>query len=334
MILDGVIFTAETHTAGEPTRIIVGGLPHIPGKTMSAKTEHFRSNLDHIRTALLQEPRGHQGMCGAVITPPTSVDADAGVIFLLAQGYGTMSGHMSIGVTTTLIETGMVEAIEPVTRLALDTAVGVVGVEASVTDGLVSSVTLTMTPSFFVEATVLEVPGLGRVPADIVFGGTFMAAVKARDIGVAVQRDQHGEMARLGVEIMKDANERVVVSHPEQPELSIIDEVLIYEDSPTPGVDVRQTVVAAEGMVDRSPCGTGTCAYLAARYRAGGLRLGAITSHEGILGTRFSATAVAESHVGEYPAIVPAVTGSAHITGFGTHVLDPRDPFEDGFLLD
>ena len=192
MILDGVIFTAETHTAGEPTRIIVGGLPHIPGKTMSAKTEHFRSNLDHIRTALLQEPRGHQGMCGAVITPPTSVDADAGVIFLLAQGYGTMSGHMSIGVTTTLIETGMVEAIEPVTRLALDTAVGVVGVEASVTDGLVSSVTLTMTPSFFVEATVLEVPGLGRVPADIVFGGTFMAAVKARDIGVAVQRDQHG----------------------------------------------------------------------------------------------------------------------------------------------
>ena len=334
MIRGGVIFTVETHTAGEPTRIVVGGLPHIPGKTMTAKTAHFRSNLDHIRTAILQEPRGHQGMCGAVITPPTSSAADAGVIFLLAQGYGSMSGHMSMGVTTTLIETGMVEPVEPITHLALDTPVGVVRVEASVTNGLVSSVTLTMAPSFFVEATLIELGGIGRVPTDIVFGGTFMAAVRATDIGVTVQPGQYAEMAKLGVEIMKGANERVAVSHPEQPELAIIDEVLIYENSPSSGADVRHTVVAGEGMVDRSPCGTGTCAYLATRHASGRLQLGTVTSHEGILGTLFTARAVAETDVGGFRAIIPEVTGRAYLTGFGTHILDPGDPFRDGFLLE
>jgi len=328
------IITVESHTAGEPTRIAIGGIPPIPGRTMIEKKEYFKQNLDFLRTALMQEPRGHRDMFGALIVAPCNEEADLGVVFIDGDGYADMCGHGSLGTMTMAVETGMVKAVEPITKVNLDAPAGLVRGEVAVRNGSVESATLHNVPSFLYKSTSLKIPEIGEVPVDIAFGGNFYALVSAEDIGIEIDLKNSAELTRAGVMIKETINREIKIEHPEKPEINQIFGTRIYDRKPThPEAQVRNFMVLGDGYLDRSPCGTGTSAHIAMLYAKGQLKLNEAVVHESIIGTTFSARASAEVMVGDYQAILPAITGRAFITGMCTWTIDPADPVKYGFLL-
>ena len=328
------IVTVESHTAGEPTRIIIGGIPHVPGRSMMEKKEYFRKNLDFLRTALMQEPRGHRDMFGALLVAPCDDEADLGVVFMDSDGYADMCGHGSLGTMTMAVETGMVEAVEPITKVNLDTPAGLVRGEVAVRNGSVESATLHNVPSFLYKSISLRVPEIGEVPVDIAFGGNFYALVSAEHIGMEIDISNSAELIRAGVMIKEAANREIKIEHPEKPEINQVFGTRIYDGKPThPEAQVRNFMVLGDGYVDRSPCGTGTSAHIAMLHAKGQLKLNELSVHESIIGTTFSAKASAEVMVGNYKAILPDITGRAFITGMCTWTIDPADPVKYGFLL-
>jgi len=328
------IVTVESHTAGEPTRIVIGGIPPIPGRTMIEKKEYFKQNLDFLRTALMQEPRGHRDMFGALIVAPCNEEADLGVVFIDGDGYADMCGHGSLGTMTMAVETGMVKAVEPITKVNLDAPAGLVKGEVAVRNGSVESATLHNVPSFLYKSTSLKIPEIGEVPVDIAFGGNFYALVSAEDIGIEIDLKNSAELTRAGVMIKETINREIKIEHPEKPEINQIFGTRIYDEKPIhPEAQVRNFMVLGDGYLDRSPCGTGTSAHIAMLYAKGQLKLNESVVHESIIGTTFSAIATAEVMVGDYKAILPAITGRAFITGMSTWTIDPADPVKYGFLL-
>jgi len=328
------IVTVESHTAGEPTRIIIGGIPRVPGRNMMEQKEYFRQNLDFLRTALMQEPRGHRDMFGAFLVAPCNDEADLGVVFMDSDGYADMCGHGSLGTMTMAVETGMVEAVEPITKVNLDTPAGLVRGEVAVRNGSVESATLHNVPSFLYKSISLRVPEIGKVPVDIAFGGNFYALVSAEDIGIEIGLKNSAELTRAGVMIKETVNREIKIEHPEKPEINQVFGTRIYDGKPThPEAQVRNFMVLGDGYVDRSPCGTGTSAHIAMLYAKEQLKLNESVVHESIIGTTFSARASAEVMVGDYQAILPEITGRAFITGMCTWAIDPADPVKYGFLL-
>jgi len=328
------IVTVESHTAGEPTRIIIGGIPRVPGRNMMEKKEYFRQNLDFLRTALMQEPRGHRDMFGALVVAPCDDEADLGVVFMDSDGYADMCGHGSLGTMTMAVETGMVEAVEPITKVNLDTPAGLVRGEVAVRNGSVESATLRNVPSFLYKSTSLRVPEIGEVPVDIAFGGNFYALVSAEHIGIEIGLRNSAELTKVGVMIKETVNREIKIEHPEKPEINQVFGTRIYDGKPThPEAQVRNFMVLGDGYLDRSPCGTGTSAHIAMLYAKGQLKLNELSVHESIIGTTFSARALEEVMVGDYQAIIPEITGRAFITGMCTWTIDPADPIKHGFLL-
>ncbi|WP_077368525.1 proline racemase [Anaerosalibacter sp. Marseille-P3206] len=328
------INVVDTHTMGEPTRILVGGLPVIPGNTMPEKKKYLEENMDHIRTMLMHEPRGHKDMFGAIITQPTCQEADIGVIFMDGGGYLNMCGHGSIGVSTMLVETGMVEKVEPVTEIVLEAPAGLIKARVEVENGKVKGTSITNVPSFlYKEDLEIEVPNVGKVKLDISFGGSFFALVNAKELGMKVDLENVNELVDIGMAIRDILNRDVNILHPEKPHIKTIDLVEIYDLPSTKGADLKNVVIFGMGQVDRSPCGTGTSAKLATLYAKGKIGIDEPFVYESITGTTFRGRVVKETKIGEYSGIVPEITGRAYITGFNQIVVDPDDPFKDGFLL-
>jgi proline racemase/trans-L-3-hydroxyproline dehydratase len=332
-----IISTVDSHTAGEPTRLVVGGLPSLPGATMAEKMAYARNKLDGLRRLLLLEPRGRQDMYGAVLTTPTSSQADFGLIFMNTQQYTTMCGHAVIGAATTLVETGMVEAVEPETIVTFDTPVGLVQTRIQVEGGRVLEVSFDNTPVFAYQLGArLSVPGLDEVTADIVYSGGFFALVKAQQTGLELVPANVEALIDLGIRIRDAANSQLSVRHPELAFTNLID--CVEFSGPTKrqadgSLHARNTVILGNRTVDRSPCGTGTCARMAVLHARGELKLREWFVSESIIGTRFMGQIVGETYVGEYPAILPRVAGRAYLTGLHQFVLDPDDPFPYGFCL-
>jgi proline racemase len=332
--LNRVLSAVDTHTAGSPERVVVSGLPPIPGDTMIAKARSLRDNMDHLRTLLVHEPRGHGNMYASLIVPPTIPEAHVGVLFLEVGGYPTMCGHGTIAICTVLVETGVVEAREPTTEIALDTPAGLVRAMVAVKAGEVQSVTIRNVPSFLYKAdTNVDVPGLGRVTVDIAYGGNFCAILPAETVGLEVVPEAALDLISHGTAIWEAVNEQVEVRHPLEPGIDCVNYVQFYGPATVSQATVKNAVIAPPTSLDRSPCGTGTSARMAALHARGKLGLNEEFVHESIVGSLFSARLVAETQVQEYNAVVPTITGSAYITGFHQFVLDPRDPFQAGFLL-
>ena len=332
------ISTIDTHTAGEGTRLVMSGLPPIPGQTMAEKLTYAEEHLSWVPGLLLLEPRGHKDLFGAILVPPCSPTADIGVLFMDNKGYEPMCGHAVIGVVTTLLETGMFEMVEPETLITLDTPSGPVDACAQIEGGRVIAVSFENVPSFVYRSDVtLKVPEVGDLVADVVFGGLFFALVNARQLEIELISDNATRLADLGMRILAAANEQVPVRHPELPHIDKIIDVRFYEELGSDGADSRNVVILGDYMVDRSPCGTGTCAEVALRYARGQLSLGEPFVTESIIGTRFTAQVVAEAQVGGgsevFPAVIPRITGSAYITGLHQFVLEVGDPFPEGFRL-
>jgi proline racemase len=328
------LVTIDSHTAGEPTRLIVGGVPPIPGETVAEKRQFLMREWDHIRLQLTSEPRGHRDMIAALVTEPTTEGANFGLIYMDARRYPYLCGHATIGAVTTFIEAGAVEAVEPETTVIIDTPSGPAQATAHVQDGKVESVTIRLAPSFVYSTDQpLDVPGLGRIQVDLVCVGGFFAMVSAGQIGLKLEPHNAGRLIELGMAIIKAANEQLTVRHPTRPKVTTVDVTEFYDLSEHQQGRGQSAVIYGESHIDRSPCGTGTSAKMALLHHRGQLALNQPYVNAGILGTTFEGRLVAETKVGSLPAVVPEVRGSAHVTGVHQFVLDPRDPFPEGFLL-
>ena len=332
------VSTIDSHTAGECTRLVMSGLPPIPGQTVAEKLAYAEEHLPWVPGFLLLEPRGHKDMFGAVLVPPCSPDADVGVLFMDNQGYEPMCGHAVIGTVTTLLETGMFEMSEPETPVTLDTPSGLVRASAQIADGRVTAVSFKNVPAFVYRSDVtLQVPEIGQVTVDVVFGGLFFVFVDARQLEVELIPENSSRLADLGMRILAVANEQITVRHPDLPHIDKIIDLRFRVEPGSDGADSRNVVILGDHMVDRSPCGTGTSAESALRHARGQLGVGESFVTESIIGTRFTGQVVAETQVGSgpdaFPAVIPRVTGRAHITGFHRFVLDVEDPFPQGFRL-
>jgi len=329
------IFTAiDSHTGGNAERVVIGGAPPIPGETMLEKLKYVRDHLDHLRTFLVHEPRGHSNMFASLLTPPTVDGADFGVIYLEPGGYATMCGHGTIAICTVLVETGMVQAKEPVTGIVLDTPAGVVRAEVAVKGGVAESVTIQNVPSFLYKPDVeVDVPEVGWVRVDIAYGGNFYAILPAESVGLEITPEHANEITSCGTKIWKAVNEQVEIHHPEEPEINCVNYVEFSAPPTNPAATMKNAVVVPPAAIDRSPCGTGTSAKMAALYTKGELDLNEEFIHESIIGSLFYGQLIEETRVGSFTAVVPTIRGSAYIMGIQQFVLDPRDPFPAGFLL-
>jgi proline racemase len=295
---------------------------------------------------MLREPRGYPGLCCNILLPPTDPAADAGFVIMEQVEYPPMSGSNTICVTTVLLETGILPMTEPETRFTLEAPAGLIEVTASCANGKVTGVTYRNRPSFaaYLDRTI-EVPELGQVTLDVAYGGMWYAIVDAAQVGLEIVPSQGAQIVRLGEMIKAAAREQLPVAHPENPEIAGIS-ILEFTAPPTlPGAHARNTVVISTGsfdwtdsstwtgVLDRSACGTGTCARMAVMHAKGQLPLGQDFVHESILGTTFTGRLIEETTVGPYPAVVPTVTGQAWIYGLSTYLVDPTDPFPEGFAV-
>lgn len=327
-----LMFTAvDSHTEGMPTRVITGGVGVIPGTTMNDKRLYFMEHLDHIRLFLMNEPRGHAAMSGAILQAPTREDADWGVVFIEVSGCLPMCGHGTIGVATVLVETGMVEVMEPVTTIRLDTPAGLVIARVAVSDGHADSVTFENVPSYSVrlDATV-EVPGYGTVPYSLAFGGNFYAMVDLDAVGLQFDRGNQQEILAAGLAIMDAINATNPPRHPEIDGLDHCHHVEFIAPGST-AQHSRHAMAIYPGWFDRSPCGTGTSARMAELWARGELALDQDFVNESFIGSRFTGRLVRETTVAGIAAVVPTITGRAWVTGIGQYLLDPADPFPTGF---
>jgi proline racemase len=323
----------DSHTEGMPTRVITGGVPALPGDTMLERKLRFEAERDDLRLLLMQEPRGHGAMSGAILQPPTRPDADWGVLYIEVSGCLPMCGHGTIGVATVLVETGMVEVTEPETHVRLDTPAGLVEARVRVEDGRATAVSLRNVPSFLHEAgAVVEVPELGPVTYDMAFGGNFYALVEAASIGLRPEPEQAQALIDTGRAIMGAINASAPPVHPEDERIHGCRHVVFHEPGVN-GADAKAATSIHPGWLDRSPCGTGTSARIAQLHALGALGTGEPFVNESVIGTRFTARVVEETTIAGRPAIVPEITGRAWITGIGQYLLDPSDPFPAGFRL-
>jgi proline racemase len=346
MRLARMIQAVDAHAAGEPGRVIVGGVLDVPGRTTFDKSRYLEEHGDALRKCMLREPRGYPGANCNVILPPTHPDAEAAFVIMEHVEYPGMSGTNTICVATVLLETGMVPMREPVTEVTLEAPAGLIRVRAECAGGKVKSVTFQNVPAFAVYLDrPIEVPTLGTVTVDVAYGGMFYAIADARAFGLTLTPDEGRDITRITEMIKTAAREQLPVTHPEQPGFTGISIAQLSGPPSRPDAHMKNVVTVSTGaldwdkpstwtgVIDRSPCGTGTCARMATLHARGRLALNEDFRHEGILGTVFTGRLVAETKVGQYPAVVPTLSGQAWITGFASYVIDPDDPFPEGFTV-
>ena len=326
-----LITAVDAHACGEPGRVITGGILDVPGRSMFEKMKYFERHHDHIRLRMLREPRGYPAANCNILFPPTVPEAHAGFIIMEHVEYPAMSGTNTICVVTVLIETGMVLVQEPVTRLTLETPAGIISVDAEVHRGKVTKVTFRNVPAFAVHLDArIEVPTLGAITVDVAWGGMFYVIADATPFGLTLTPNEAGETVRIAELIKEAAKQQLPAVHPHNPEIQGISIAELTLPNNKNNVVVS---TGSLGCLDRSPCGTGTCARMAVLHAKGQLSLNQDYIHEGVLGTKFTGRLVEETQIGPYKAVVPTLSGQAWITGFSQYVLDPTDPFPEGYTV-
>ncbi|MCI6284832.1 proline racemase family protein [Selenomonas sp.] len=345
-----VLKTIDSHTEGESTRIVYDGFPALVGATMMEKKQDLIDHYDFLRRALMLEPRGHRDMFGAVLTEPVHKEADCGVIFLDSGGCLNMCGHGSIGTASMLVETGAIEAHEPYTDVVLDAPSGLIRTRVEVQGGHAVRASIWNVPAFLYRASVtLRVPeifatcsmsGATRIPCDIAFGGSFFALVDADALGLPLKTENIDNITRLGMALRRAVNAQEHIQHPTLP-ITTVDLVEFYSRDCDADADLRNCVIFGDGQVDRSPCGTGTSAKMAALHAKGRLPLGSCFRYESITGSIFEGRPVRDVLIEGTTGggkrgivgIIPQITGSAHITGMNEWIIDERDALRYGFLI-
>ncbi|MDF3302107.1 proline racemase family protein [Streptomyces tropicalis] len=328
-----VLHAVDSHTEGMPTRVVTGGIGTLPGATMNERRLWFREHRDDVKRLLMNEPRGHAAMSGAVLQPTTRPDCDWGVVYIEVSGYLPMCGHGTIGVATVLVETGMVEVVEPVTTIRLDTPAGPVTAEVAVEGGAARAVTLTNVPSFSAGLDrTATLPDGRTVTYDLAYGGNFYAILPLDRLGLPFDRARKDDILAAGLALMDAVNAAGEPVHPEDPSIRGLHHVHLYAPDST-ARHARHAMVISPGWFDRSPCGTGTSARMAQLHARGELPLHTDFVNESFIGTRFTGRLLGTTTVAGHPAVLPRFTGRAWITGTAQYLLDPDDPFPSGFVL-
>ena len=344
-----VINCVETHD-GEPMRVVTGGIGHIPGNSVYEMEEYLRKNNDGLSKFLLRETRGYPPLCCNILVPPKHPDAAAGFIIMEQVEYPMMSGGNTISVVTVLLETGIIPMQEPYTEFNLEAPAGLIGIKAKCENGKVTEVTFKNLPAFAVYTDKeIEVPHIGhgveKVKVDVAWGGMFYVMADVRQFPwIELTPDMGREITRVSSLILKAAQDQSEVSHPDYPGVGITISQL-FGPTDDPNADIRNAVTVASGEVDfdnpstwigaldRCPCGTGTCARMAAMYAKGELKLNETFRHQGLLGVVYKGHLIEETTVAGYKAVVPTIAGESWIYGFNNLVLDSTDPFTEGYTI-
>ena len=346
MKMSRMITAVEAHAEGEGGRVITGGMPLLKGNSVFEKMQYMQKHHDDIRLLMLREPRGNPALCCNAIVPPCDPKADVGFIIMEQTEYAPMSGSNAICVTTVLLETGVVPMVEPVTTLRLEAPAGVIEVKATCKDGKVERVEFMNVPAFAAHVDVpLDVHGFGQVSVDIAWGGMWFVLADATQFGIDPVAENGGAVVRAIEAMRHAAAEQYPVVHPENAGLTgptIGGLTAAPNDPATHGrgaISVSSGVFdptrpeALTGALDRSPCGTGTCAKMAVLHAKGLLGVGEDYVNAGPLGTTFTGRIERTTKVGDYDAIVPSLSGRGWIYGVSQYMLDPSDPFQEGFTI-
>ncbi len=324
----------DAHTGGEPLRIFTDGLPEIPGDTILAKRRYAQENLDWLRTATMWEPRGHADMYGCILTEPVTPDGDLGVLFLHNEGFSTMCGHGIIGLTKVVLDTAMIDKPGDAPVLKIDTPAGRVVATGVRENGRITSVSFHNVPAFvFALNQTVDVPGHGSVHYDVAYGGGFYAFVQAEAVGLGLTANDFRQLIDLGRRIKQAVMASLTIVHPFEPDLGFLYGTIFVGAAHDLAHHSRNVCIFADGEVDRSPTGTGVSARAALHYAKGEISLNEPFVVESILGTTFTGEVVATTEYGPHTAVIPQVTGTAHITGINQLLIDPDDPLQHGFLL-
>ncbi len=324
------IRTIDAHAAGQALRLVVGGFPRPRGRTMADKRDWLRRRWDRLRRALMREPRGHAGMCGAVLTEPVTPGAHAGLLFMHAGGYTPLSGHGVVAAVTIALERGLLHLADPAAEVVLDTVAGPVTARAERSGGRVTRVSFRNVPAFVLQAGVGVRLRDRQVAVDVAFGGMFYAIADGEALGAAVRPDGLPALRRLGLELCRAADAAVAPVHPRDPGLKGIHGAIVVGAPDGNDADLRSVTIFADARVDRSPSATGTAAAMAVVAAMGMLEPGRPFVHESLAGTRFVGRVEGRTTVGGLPAIVARIAGEAWITGEHEFVIDAEDPLADG----
>ncbi len=328
------ITTIDSHTAGEITRLVIGGTPPVAGGTMADKLGHFKASCDAIRRQITHEPRGDGNLLAALLTEPVTAGAAFGLIFMDARRYPYLCGHATIGAVTTAVAGGWIPVREPETTVIVDTPSGPVTASAAIADGRASSVAIRMVPSFVYETDQpLEVPGLGTVNAHTVCVGGFFVMIDAAQLPFPIDAAHGRELTDVGMAAIAAANEQLTVAHPLRPEVKTVDVVEFFDTTDHSRGVGRSAVIYGEAHLDRSPCGTGTSAVLTLLHHQGKWPAGQPYESRSPLDTVFTARIVDETQIGDMDGVVVEIRGSAYLTGIHEFIIDPEDPLAGGFLI-
>lgn len=327
------VHTVDSHTEGNPTRVIVGGVAVPPGATLLERQSWLSEHDDSLRELLCYEPRGGGLMCSVLLMPAISVDADFSVLIMEQEGFVPMSGHCIIGAATTVVEMRMVAVSEPQTIVRFDTPAGLVTCHLTVRDGLATSVSFENVDCFVDrQQAPIDAGYLGTILVDIAYGGDYYSIVDADALKLRLDRDNDASIIQAAVAVRRAVATQLTVQHPERPEIDACYQVMFTSKYTRTG-DYKQTIVSPPGAIDRSPCGTGTSARLALMAAQGVIDVGTPYRFEGIIGTCFLGQIERKQTRAERCFITPRITGSAHITGYHHFVLAKSDPFPRGFRL-
>jgi proline racemase len=336
MKLSRMITVVGAHAEGEPNEVITGGVLDIPGSTMFEKARWLETKGDDLRAFLLHEPRGKVSMCTNLVLPTSNPEADAGFVIIEPASYPPMSGTNTICTVTVLLETGMIPMVEPVTKLTLEAPGGLIRVHTECRDGKVLAVSFKNIPSFVLHRDkMIEVEGQGSLRVDVAYGGMLYVIAEATDCGFEITPDEAADLSFIGEKVKKAAAEQLPSVHPDNEEIHTVNQTLwagpLRVDN---GVKTaRNGVIVSPGRLDRSPCGTGTCARLALLHALGDVQPGEAFVHESIIGTKFTGKIFDTGMVKDIPSVSVEITGRAWITAFHQYVLDPSDPFPTGYTL-
>ena len=301
---------------------------------MIEKKKWMEEKYDHVRTALMLEPRGHHDMFGAFLCEPIHEEADLGVIFMDTGGYLNMCGHCTIGAVTVAIEAGLVESHEGENSVVLDAPAGLIRTTAIVKDGKVENVTLTNVPAFVYKENLSVTVDGQEIPFTISFGGSFFALVDTTKLNIGeINPKTVPEYTKLGMKMMEIINKEIPVKHPLL-DIDTVDLVEFYGPTPNPDkATMRNVVVFGDAMADRSPCGTGTSAKLATLHHWGEIKVGEEFIYESFIGTTFKGVIKVDYKSCRFDAVIPMITGSCYLTGVGTYLIDGTDPLKYGFQV-
>ena len=334
MRFERTVTVIGVQVGGEENDVIVGGVLPPPGATVFEKKQWLETKGDWLRKWLLFEPRGKPTLCVCLVVPACDPRADAGFIIMESTDYPPMSGTNTICTATALLETGMIPMTEPETQVVLESPAGLVPVVATCRNGQVLSVRFTNVPAFATHLDApVEVPGMGTITVDVAYGGAFFVIVDAPALGFEVKPHEARELVAAGQRIKAAAAEQLPVIHPENPDIHTITFTEFAMPFEGPGTTSRNAVIVSPGRIDRSPCGTGTTARLAALHAKGRIKVGEGFTHGSIIGSTFESQIVDRTTVGSYEAISVTIAGQAWVTGIFQHGLDPSDPFREGYTL-